>query len=98
MAISDGNRRVTFTVVIRRVGGVTKLLLPTALAPRRLSEASKPSQDQTRSTTIHGAPCFHCKTTNLVLYFVGAQLLMPLAIRLDSYSETHQPICAAKPL
>ena len=34
----------------------------------------------------------------LVLYFVGAQLLMPQAITLDSYSESLQPICATKPL
>ena len=33
----------------------------------------------------------------MVLYFVGAQLLMPEAITLDSYSESHQPICATKP-
>ena len=30
----------------------------------------------------------------LVLYFVGAQLLMPSAITLDSYSESLQQICA----
>jgi len=34
----------------------------------------------------------------LVLYFVGAQLLMPSAITLDSYSESHHPICATKPV
>jgi UTP--glucose-1-phosphate uridylyltransferase len=31
------------------------------------------------------------------LYFVGAQLLIPSAITLDSCSESHQPICATKP-
>jgi hypothetical protein len=33
----------------------------------------------------------------LVLYFVGAQLLMSSAITLDSYSESLQTICATKP-
>ena len=49
----------------------------------------------------NGPRCFRLLLEDdqfLVLYLVGAQLLMLSAITLDSYSESYQPICAIKQL
>ena len=65
----------------------------------RSEGASKPSRDQTRSTTIRTASSYHCKPTNSwSCTSSGPTCACSPDIMLDSYSETLKLICVTKPV